>query len=79
MSFSKELKKARLSMYLTQKRLAEKTGIPLTNIKNWECGYYLPSAESWEKLYNYFVTKIPFSNVKNEYLLEKTQRGKKHE
>ena len=78
MPFNEELKKARLSVYLTQKGLAEQTGLPLGSIKNWERGNYLPSTASWETLCKFFVPRIPFSNVKNEYLFEKTQRGKKH-
>ena len=76
MAFKDEFKKARLSVYLTQKGLAQELDIPVGSIKNWERGNYLPSASAWEKITKFFSPRIPFSQVKNEYLFEKTQRGK---
>ena len=52
----------------TQKALAEKTGIPLGSIKNWECGNYLPSVQSWEKLQSFFT---PIKNLKSYYHMSK--------
>lgn len=73
--FCDELKKARLSAYLTQKRLSELTHIPLSNIKNWERGNYLPSANSWNILYEFLKPRVLTNDMKNCYLAEKT-RGK---
>ena len=75
--FSEELKKARLSAYLTQKRLSEETSIPLGNIKNWERGNYLPSAKSWSAIYDFFVSRVSTTELKKSYLSEKTKRRKK--
>lgn len=76
--FKDELKRARLSAYLTQKALSEKTSIPLSNIKNWECGNYLPSQHYWAILYDFFLAKTrttPLTHtlveLKHAYLREK--------
>lgn len=76
MSFKEELKKARLSAFLTQKGLAEQTGLSLGSIKNWERGNYLPSTTAWESLCDFFMYRTSFKELNKEYLLEKTQRGK---
>lgn len=78
--FKDELKRVRLSACLTQKALAEKTGIPLGSVKNWECGNYLPSVQSWEKLQSFFMlnTRVLTGALNDEYYKEKVQKyGKK--
>lgn len=78
--FKDELKRVRLSACLTQKALAEKTGIPLGSVKNWECGNYLPSVQSWEKLQSFFMlnTRVLTGTLNDEYYKEKVQKyGKK--
>ena len=74
--FKDELKRTRLSACLTQKTLAEKTGLPLGSIKNWECGNYLPSVRSWEKLQSYFMlnTRVLTGTLSDEYYKEKVQK-----
>ena len=78
--FKDELKRVRLSACLTQKALAEKTGIPLGSVKNWECGNYLPSVQSWEKLQSFFMlnTRVLTGTLNDEYYKEKVLKyGKK--
>jgi transcriptional regulator with XRE-family HTH domain len=78
--FKDELKRVRLSACMTQKALAEKTGIPLGSIKNWERGNYLPSVRSWEKLQSYFMlnTRVLTVALSDEYYKEKVLKyGKK--
>jgi len=55
MNIGKELKKARKSANLTQKQVAEKTGIKNTTISNWENGISRPDVDTVAilcKLYN---------------------------
>lgn len=78
--FKDELKRVRLSACMTQKALAEKTGIPLGSVKNWECGNYLPSVQSWEKLQSFFMlnTRVLTVALSDEYYKEKVLKyGKK--
>ncbi|HKI36065.1 MAG TPA: helix-turn-helix transcriptional regulator [Gemmataceae bacterium] len=42
MGFGDMLKEAREKAGLTQKQLAEKTGLPLTSIRNWEQNHRMP-------------------------------------
>ena len=69
--FKDVLKTKRLALCLTQKQLSEKTGIALSNIKNWERGNYLPSSEHWEILYNFFLIEDTAYNLQQVYLKEK--------
>jgi transcriptional regulator with XRE-family HTH domain len=73
--FKDELKRARLSASLTQRALSDLTGIPLGSIKNWERGNYLPSVQSWEKLYECLRAKAPRTNpLYNAYYDEKVKK-----
>lgn len=69
--FKDVLKTKRLAVCLTQKQLSEKTGIALSNIKNWERGNYLPSGEHWETLYNFFLIEATAHDLQQAYLKEK--------
>lgn len=44
------IKQWRQNKKLTQKELADKTGIPIASIQNWEQGKRKPSAEALKKI-----------------------------
>lgn len=54
MEKSKWLKTMRLKKGLTQKKLAEKTGLSIFTIANIEQGQRKGSESTWEKIYNFF-------------------------
>lgn len=44
------LKAARVNASLTQKQAAQKMGVDVSTIINWECGRTTPSAEAFNRL-----------------------------
>lgn len=55
-SFSDKLKRARKAANLTQKELAEKTGVSQNSINSYELGRRMPSNENLSKLSAFFET-----------------------
>lgn len=56
LSFSDKLKRARKAANLTQKELAEKTGVSQNSINSYELGRRMPSNENLSKLSAFFET-----------------------
>ena len=56
-TFPQALKLSRNIAKITQKELAEKTGLSLTSIKYWETGRTLPSHGNFKKLVAYYEQK----------------------
>lgn len=52
--FKRELKRIRLSLFMTQKEFADRATIPLGTYKNWELGIQLPSPSNWKKLLRFY-------------------------
>lgn len=47
--FSRELKRLRYGIYLTQAEFCKRAGIPLGTYKAWECGTQFPAPANWKK------------------------------
>ena len=72
-TFASELKRCRARTMLTQANLSVLTGIPLSNIKAWECGKQMPNFENWQKLYEFFKTRYIGRELEQAYTREKGQ------
>ncbi len=53
-AFSRELKAVRKSHKLTQTEFAEKIGVSLTSVSNYECGKAIPSPKTINRIYQEF-------------------------
>ena len=59
-NFGMHLKKMRLSKGLTQKQLAEGTGLSIRGIQNYELGLRLPTYEILIALADYFDVSLDY-------------------
>lgn len=50
MSFSKEMKRLRLSAFLTQEEFAKKLGVTAVTVARWESGKTTPSLKAMRKI-----------------------------
>lgn len=61
------IKELRLERGLSQRALAEKTGIKQANISRWEAGIVIPNVLDCWVLADFFSTSIDFLVGKKEY------------
>lgn len=72
-NFSKNFKKERKRLGLTQKELAEKIGITVKTIQHYEKGLTLPSLNLMEKIA--LVFDVSLEKFTNEYFFNKKERA----
>lgn len=61
------IKELRLERGLSQRALAEKTGIKQANISRWESGAVIPNVADCWVLADFFSVSVDFLIGKNEY------------
>jgi predicted transcriptional regulator len=78
--FQKCLKRARQSLYLTQKDFAERLNIPLSTYKSWESsGLCLPSFDNFLNLTKYLYNHNHSDRVANAATALKLEYNKRKE
>ena len=59
---------------LTQQELADKIGVSLSTVKNWESGDAVPNADALADLCDLYQTELYFSHKKKHPLLAERQK-----
>ena len=69
--FSRELKRLRYSVYLTQTEFCRRAEIPLSTYKAWECGTQFPTPANWKKYIAFMDERsglVATKNIKAIYI-----------